>query len=151
MAEESKFKWTIEEISSLKPADIDETTVELFDPVEPDPQHELMAQASIERFFNEKHIVPSPFNNAVKSVELLKAPPAPPAAVQTAEGDTLTLAPGAKSITRNGCFRNDTNSFVASARPAEAHRGRPTAVFHLHPRSTAGRDEPELVVLPASV
>lgn len=92
VAEDSKFKWTIEEISNLKPADIDETTVELFDPVESDPQHELMAQARIERFFSEKHSVPSPFNNPVKSVESLKVPPPARAAVQTAEGDTHTHA-----------------------------------------------------------
>lgn len=90
VAEESKFKWTIEEMSNLKPADIDETTIELFDPIESDPHHELMAQARIERFFSEKHIVSSPFNNLVKSVELLKPPPAVPAAVHTAEGDTHT-------------------------------------------------------------
>lgn len=86
--DDARFKWTIEEISNLKPADIDETTVELFDSAESDPQHEVMAQARIERFFSEKHIIPSPFSAAIKPVELLKmqSPPSP-VAVQTVEGN----------------------------------------------------------------
>ncbi|KAK5644957.1 hypothetical protein RI129_006257 [Pyrocoelia pectoralis] len=59
---EEKFKWTIEEISDLKPADIDERTVDLFEANDHDSETEIKAQAQIESYFNEKHIVPSPFN-----------------------------------------------------------------------------------------
>ncbi|KAB0795229.1 hypothetical protein PPYR_12068 [Photinus pyralis] len=59
---EDKFRWTIEEISTLKPADIDEKTVDLFEMTDHDVESEISAQAKIESYFNEKLIVPSPFN-----------------------------------------------------------------------------------------
>ncbi|KAK4876342.1 hypothetical protein RN001_012764 [Aquatica leii] len=68
---EEKFKWTIEDISLLKPADIDEGSVGQFEGVDHDPDVELTAQARIEAYFNEKHIVPSPFNIAINNVPLL--------------------------------------------------------------------------------
>ncbi|KAF2903780.1 hypothetical protein ILUMI_02386 [Ignelater luminosus] len=73
---EEKFKWTIEDISSLKPADIDETTVEQFE-LSHDPELEQTAQANIEKFFSEKHIVPSPFDAAVKRVALISESTSP--------------------------------------------------------------------------
>lgn len=73
---EEKFKWTIEDISSLKPADIDETTVEQFE-LSHDPELEQTAQASIEKFFSEKHIVPSPFDAGTKRVVLISESTSP--------------------------------------------------------------------------
>ncbi|KAG5898806.1 hypothetical protein JTB14_011016 [Gonioctena quinquepunctata] len=62
---DEKFKWTIDEISSLKPADIDEGTISqhVFDE---DPQIESMVQEKIDRFFSEKVIVPSPLTEVVR-------------------------------------------------------------------------------------
>ncbi|KAF5278357.1 hypothetical protein FQA39_LY05846 [Lamprigera yunnana] len=68
---EEKFKWSIEEISVLNPADIDEATVEQFECDNQDLEAESTAQAYIESYFSEKHIVPSPFNVAVNNVPLI--------------------------------------------------------------------------------
>ncbi|XP_056636304.1 protein aurora borealis [Diorhabda sublineata] len=56
---EEKFKWTIDDISSLKPADIDEATISQH-VFEEDPLEESMVQQKIDEFFSEKVIVPSP-------------------------------------------------------------------------------------------
>ncbi|KAF5307904.1 hypothetical protein FQR65_LT06471 [Abscondita terminalis] len=68
---DDKFKWTIEDISLLKPADIDEGNVEQFECNEHDSEIESTAQARIESYFSEKHIVPSPFDVAVNNAPLL--------------------------------------------------------------------------------
>ncbi|XP_072378603.1 uncharacterized protein bora [Diabrotica undecimpunctata] len=62
---EEKFVWTIEDISSLKPADIDEATISQH-VFEEDPQIESMAQQKIDEFFNDKVIVPSPMVEVVR-------------------------------------------------------------------------------------
>nr|XP_023029118.1 protein aurora borealis [Leptinotarsa decemlineata] len=62
---EEKFKWTIDDISSLKPADIDEETISQH-VFEEDPQIESMVQEKIDKFFSEKVIVPSPMTEVVR-------------------------------------------------------------------------------------
>lgn len=68
---QEKFKWTIDDISSLHPADIDETSVEQFCTTEHDPVTESFAQAKIDTFFKSKEIVPSPFNQEIKPLKLI--------------------------------------------------------------------------------
>lgn len=68
---ESKFKWTIDEISSLQPAEIDETTVSLHACTD-DSKTEVVVQKKIDLFFREPQIVPSPMNVNAKCVPLLK-------------------------------------------------------------------------------
>lgn len=62
---DEKFRWTIDEISSLKPAYIDEETISqhVFDE---DPQMESLAQQKIDQFFSEKVIVPSPMIDIIR-------------------------------------------------------------------------------------
>ncbi|CAG9829296.1 unnamed protein product [Diabrotica balteata] len=62
---EEKFVWTIEDISSLKPADIDEATISQH-VFEEDPHIESVAQQKIDEFFNDKVIVPSPMVEVVR-------------------------------------------------------------------------------------
>lgn len=56
---DEKFKWTIDDISMLKPADIDPTLLQECE--EHDSVTELKAQEKINKFFSEV-IVPSPMN-----------------------------------------------------------------------------------------
>ncbi|XP_025837491.1 protein aurora borealis [Agrilus planipennis] len=92
------FKWTIEEISNLKPADIDETTINQFSP-EMDPILEETAQSKIEKFFSKKEIVPSPMDNIVKTEPLISEDASPPTVEETkqfvngASQTVLTLPP----------------------------------------------------------
>lgn len=65
-----KFQWTIEEISSFYPADIDETATDQYESHEHDSMMELTAQAKIDRFFSEG-VAPSPFNQQLKSMPLI--------------------------------------------------------------------------------
>lgn len=62
---DKKFKWTIDDISSLKPADIDEGTISQH-VFEEDPHVESLVQQKIDMFFNEKVIVPSPKTEVVR-------------------------------------------------------------------------------------
>ncbi|XP_048522434.1 protein aurora borealis isoform X1 [Dendroctonus ponderosae] len=68
---EAKFKWTIDEISSLQPAEIDETTVSLHACTE-DSKTEVVVQKKIDMFFRESQIAPSPMNLKANYVPLLK-------------------------------------------------------------------------------
>ncbi|CAH1155889.1 unnamed protein product [Phaedon cochleariae] len=63
--EKTKFKWTIDDISSLKPADIDEGTISQH-VIEEDPQVESLVQEKINRFFSEEVILPSPMTDIVR-------------------------------------------------------------------------------------
>lgn len=74
---ENKFKWTIEEISDLNPADIDETAVEQFEASYHDKDVELAAQKNIEKYFNENHAIRSPFDPKVKPVRLISESTSP--------------------------------------------------------------------------
>ncbi|KAI4461613.1 hypothetical protein MML48_5g00012027 [Holotrichia oblita] len=65
-----KFQWTIEEISSFYPADIDETATDQYESHEHDSMMELTAQAKIDHFFSEG-VAPSPFNQQLKSMPLI--------------------------------------------------------------------------------
>lgn len=70
---DQKFKWTIEDISSLKPADIDETTVSQHVCTTDDPLIQSLVQQKIHTFFSEEEIAPSPMNvKDTTNVPLLK-------------------------------------------------------------------------------
>lgn len=58
---EHKFKWTIDELSSLKPAHIDETTIEQHELTDHDSIVESTAQAHIDYYFRGE-VAPSPFH-----------------------------------------------------------------------------------------
>lgn len=91
---DKNFKWTIDDISSLKPADIDETTISQH-VSENDPTMESMVQEKIDKFFNEKAIVPSPLNLQIKQTPLIPSslsPPKPPVSDSSAQ-TILTLPP----------------------------------------------------------
>lgn len=62
---DEKFKWSIDDISNLKPADIDEATISQHVFIE-DAQTESLVQQKIEKFFSEKSIVPSPMAEIVR-------------------------------------------------------------------------------------
>lgn len=54
----TKFEWDIEEVSQLKPADVEPHETQFHD--SPDPEQESKAQLAISAFFKESHLVPSP-------------------------------------------------------------------------------------------
>ncbi|KAL5291133.1 BORA family protein [Megaselia abdita] len=63
----TQFEWTIDEVSSLGPANLEPHETQFID--SPDPELEAKAQAAISSFFKEQKIVPSPFvdNNIMSS------------------------------------------------------------------------------------
>lgn len=83
-----KFKWTIDEISSLKPADIDEDTLSQH-VSDHDPTIESLVQEKIDKFFKEKAIVPSPMTQPCQQLPALMSPPRSDTCAQTA----LSLPP----------------------------------------------------------
>lgn len=54
----TQFEWDIEEVSQLKPADVEPHETQFHD--SPDAEQESKAQLAISTFFKESHIVPSP-------------------------------------------------------------------------------------------
>uniref|UniRef100_A0A1A9W3F2 Protein aurora borealis n=1 Tax=Glossina brevipalpis TaxID=37001 RepID=A0A1A9W3F2_9MUSC len=54
----TKFEWTIDEMSSLKPAHVEPHETQFQD--SPDPELEAKAQSAISSYFKEQQIVPSP-------------------------------------------------------------------------------------------
>ncbi|KAH8373461.1 hypothetical protein KR009_007685 [Drosophila setifemur] len=54
----TQFEWNIDEVSQLKPADVEPHETQFHD--SPDPELESKAQLAISAFFKESHIVPSP-------------------------------------------------------------------------------------------
>lgn len=89
---DGKFKWTIDDISSLKPADIDEATVSQH-VNEQDPTKESLMQQKIDRFFNEKAVVPSPFTEPVKYAPMVDSPKRRPSNETVAVQTLLSLPP----------------------------------------------------------
>nr|XP_022910030.1 protein aurora borealis [Onthophagus taurus] len=67
---EDKFKWSIDDISCIKPVDIDETAAGQCDH-HFDNTMESHVQAKIDLFFSQS-VVPSPFNNDCKPEPLVK-------------------------------------------------------------------------------
>lgn len=67
---EEKFKWTIDDISSLKPADIDDATLSQHVHIN-DPTVESIVQEKIDTFFSNKVILPSPMTEEVKRAPLM--------------------------------------------------------------------------------
>ncbi|GJQ80375.1 hypothetical protein Trydic_g12238 [Trypoxylus dichotomus] len=65
-----KFQWTIEEISSFYPADIDEAATDQYESHEHDSMMESNAQAKIDLYFSDD-VAPSPFNQQIKSIPLI--------------------------------------------------------------------------------
>ncbi|XP_076339059.1 uncharacterized protein LOC143240476 isoform X2 [Tachypleus tridentatus] len=65
--ETKPFRWSIDQLAVLKPADIDETSQQ-DTYSELDELVEERAQRAIEKFFSQKHIVPSPWAVSTKHV-----------------------------------------------------------------------------------
>lgn len=62
----TQFEWTIEDVSSLGPANVEAHETQFIN--SPDPELEAKAQAAISSFFKEQKIVPSPFiDNCIMS------------------------------------------------------------------------------------
>lgn len=72
-----KFQWTIEEISSIYPADIDEAATDQYESHEHDSVMESTAQAKIDLFFSEG-VAPSPVNQPIQSIPLISETETPP-------------------------------------------------------------------------
>lgn len=60
MQESPGFKWNIDELARINPAKIEEFPVHQV--YSPDPELEVKAQAAIDRFFKQNHIIPSPWD-----------------------------------------------------------------------------------------
>lgn len=68
MQESPGFKWNIDELAHIKPAKIEEFLVHQVH--SPDPELEIKAQAAIDRFFKQNHIIPSPWDIRQKETKL---------------------------------------------------------------------------------
>lgn len=62
-----QFRWSIDHVSVLYPADIDETSIQ---DVWVDPDQEMKAQKAIDAFFSQSSIVPSPWSSGSKDREV---------------------------------------------------------------------------------
>ncbi|KAL0130686.1 hypothetical protein PUN28_002367 [Cardiocondyla obscurior] len=60
MQQSPGFKWSIDELAQIKPARIEELSVQ--QPDSPDLELETKAQAAIDRFFKQNQIIPSPWD-----------------------------------------------------------------------------------------
>ncbi|XP_029169713.1 LOW QUALITY PROTEIN: protein aurora borealis [Nylanderia fulva] len=60
MQESPGFKWNVDELARIKPARIEEFPVHQMQ--SPDPELEVKAQAAIDCFFKQNHIIPSPWD-----------------------------------------------------------------------------------------
>ncbi|XP_060653108.1 protein aurora borealis [Drosophila nasuta] len=65
----TQFEWDIEEVSQLKPADVEPHETQFHD--SPDPEQESKAQLAISAFFKESHIVPSPVDCPLRKQRII--------------------------------------------------------------------------------
>ncbi|XP_030372613.1 protein aurora borealis [Scaptodrosophila lebanonensis] len=65
----TQFEWDIEEVSQLKPADVEPHETQFHD--SPDPEQESKAQLAISTFFKESQIVPSPVDCPLRSRRII--------------------------------------------------------------------------------
>ncbi|ALC45045.1 bora [Drosophila busckii] len=65
----TQFEWDIEEVSQLKPADVEPHETQFHD--SPDPEQESKAQLAISTFFKESHIVPSPVDCPLRKQRII--------------------------------------------------------------------------------
>ncbi|KAM7359160.1 aurora kinase A activator-like protein bora [Cochliomyia hominivorax] len=65
----TQFEWTIDEVSSLKPANVEAHETQFND--SPDPELEAKAQSAISSFFKEHQIVPSPIDCPLRSHRII--------------------------------------------------------------------------------
>ncbi|KAI8121941.1 hypothetical protein FF38_05770 [Lucilia cuprina] len=61
----TQFEWTIDEVSSLKPANVEPHETQFHD--SPNPELEAKAQSAISSYFKEQQIVPSPIDCPLRS------------------------------------------------------------------------------------
>ncbi|EDV97343.1 protein aurora borealis [Drosophila grimshawi] len=65
----TQFEWDIEEVSQLKPADVEPHETQFHD--SPDAEQESKAQLAISAFFKESHIVPSPVDCPLRKQRII--------------------------------------------------------------------------------
>lgn len=67
----TQFAWTIDDVSSLQPANVEPYETQFHD--SPDPDFEAKAQSAISSFFKEQQIVPSPIDCPLRSQRIILA------------------------------------------------------------------------------
>ncbi|XP_036327246.1 protein aurora borealis-like [Rhagoletis pomonella] len=65
----TQFEWNIDEVSSLKPANVEPHETQFHD--SPDPEYEAKAQSAISSYFKEHQIVPSPVECPLRSHRII--------------------------------------------------------------------------------
>ena len=90
----TQFEWTIEEVSSLKPAHVEPHETQFHD--SPDPELEAKAQSAISSYFKEQQIVPSPIDCPLRSQRIM---------LSEVNGDTPLSKPGRRI--RDGCTQTE--------------------------------------------
>ncbi|XP_017112012.1 protein aurora borealis [Drosophila elegans] len=65
----TQFEWNIDEVSQLKPAELEPHETQFHD--SPDPEQESRAQLAISAFFKESHIVPSPVDCPLRKQRII--------------------------------------------------------------------------------
>lgn len=65
----TQFEWTIDEVSSLKPANVEPHETQFQD--SPDPDLEARAQLAISSYFKEQQVVPSPIDCPLRSQRII--------------------------------------------------------------------------------
>ncbi|TMW51576.1 hypothetical protein DOY81_003363 [Sarcophaga bullata] len=90
----TQFEWTIEEVSSLKPAHVEPHETQFHD--SPDPELEAKAQSAISSYFKEQQIVPSPIDCPLRSQRIM---------LSEINGDTPLSKPGRRI--RDGCTQTE--------------------------------------------
>ncbi|XP_070564901.1 protein aurora borealis-like isoform X2 [Ptychodera flava] len=95
---ESPFQWSIDNIAMLKPVDIDESSQQ--ESVHPDTDLEEKAQNAIDKFFSQKHVVPSPWSEPVQ-IKHVTFSPNPPS-TRYYDGNSSMFSPVNASILNKG-------------------------------------------------
>lgn len=90
----TQFEWTIEEVSSLKPAHVEPHETQFHD--SPDPELEAKAQSAISSYFKEQQIVPSPIDCPLRSQRIM---------LSEINGNTPLSKPGRRI--RDGCTQTE--------------------------------------------
>ncbi|CAD7005778.1 unnamed protein product [Ceratitis capitata] len=65
----TQFEWNIDEVSSLKPANVEPHETQFHD--SPDPDYEAKAQSAISSYFKDNQIVPSPVDCQLRSQRII--------------------------------------------------------------------------------
>ncbi|XP_022087025.1 protein aurora borealis-like isoform X2 [Acanthaster planci] len=104
----SLFRWSIDQLAILHPADIDEHAVQQESTLDSDMEER--AQQAIEQFFSQQHVVPSPWS-VKRPIKHVTFSPNPPSVSEV--NDSMTEAPEGSEYVNDNCLQHSKRSEVS--------------------------------------